>query len=273
MFNIDKTKIQYWFRNIDDIFADFKGNALDYADKTKRRIFIDNQSDVLFVAHLDTVLPPKIHKQTKKRIYAQGLDDRLGCLIAYQLSVELKADLLLTDNEESGQTTAQYHDCKEYNWVCEFDRAGSDVVTYGIDNADFLQAIKKSWKVGLGSYSDICELKTDAACVNIGIGYEYAHSKNSYADKKTIKKQIAKFKRFYQDNHKIKYVRDVPYRQRIIYDDYWTGYDQDDIFDRWSNADICDVCGCQTGHRVYEYYICRDCLTYFVESQQANVDW
>ena len=108
-------KLRYWLKPINTIFEDFNGYVLDADDKTKHRIFIDRDASVLFVAHLDTVIKPKFHGKTNKRIYASGLDDRLGCLIAYELSEQLNADLLLTDHEESGGTTIAYQDCEKYN--------------------------------------------------------------------------------------------------------------------------------------------------------------
>ena len=110
---IKKDNIKNWFLSTDKMFNRFKKYAIDYNNPKKRRIFVDNNSAVLFVAHLDTVQPPKINAITKGKIHACGLDDRLGAKIAFDLSKELGADLLLTDLEESCQTTAKYHTCKD----------------------------------------------------------------------------------------------------------------------------------------------------------------
>ena len=95
-------KLSFWMQPTDDIFMHFadKVTGFKLGGKTlnDRRIFIDNGSDILFVAHVDTVLPPKIKKRTKKRLHASGLDDRLGCLLAYELGIKLQTDILLTDS-------------------------------------------------------------------------------------------------------------------------------------------------------------------------------
>ncbi|KKL17108.1 hypothetical protein LCGC14_2488850, partial [marine sediment metagenome] len=172
----------------------------------KYRIFIDRGSDILFTAHLDTVLTPKYIKSTKKNVWAVGLDDRLGCDVATVLGEELGADVLLCDHEESGKSTAYHHDLKEYNWIAEFDREGDDVVTYDLDSYAFNQVLLKYWNIGFGSYSDIADLPTTACCFNLGIGYQHAHSKDSYVDLKILKSQIEKFMVFYEKYSTVKFV-------------------------------------------------------------------
>jgi len=235
-------KLKYWLQPKYKLLEDFSKYTLDKSNWKKRRIFIDRNSDVLFVAHIDTIQIPKFIRTRKtkskklKRIYAWGLDDRLGCMIASDLAKELNADLLITDHEESFGTTARYHDCKEYNWICEFDRHGNDVVTYGLDSLEFKKALREYWNIGIGSYSDICELNVDCCCMNLGIGYELDHSKDSYVAIKTMNKQIELFKQFY-----LKY-KDVKFE----YID--------------SKTECCDVCGIPNAMNVYGYYLCEDCF-------------
>ncbi len=169
-------------------------------DEIRQRLFFDNGGKVLFVAHMDTILPPKIMGYSKDTIWATGLDDRLGCLLAYNLGHEYGADILLTDLEESFATTAADHICKDYNWIVEFDRRGNDVVTYNNDSPEFLVALKEHWKIGIGVYSDICDLKTPTCSFNLGIGYEFAHNEDSFVDLITLKQQLTAFKLFYKDN-------------------------------------------------------------------------
>ena len=224
---MSRNNIKFWFNHIDLIFANLKNHSLDYDDKDKRRIFVDRKSDLLFVAHLDTVQEPKISELQKTDngtiLKGAGFDDRLGCYAAYRLSKQLNADLLLTDNEEKGQSTAQHHICKPYNWVAEFDRAGDDVVTYDCGSKKFIKAIKKHWKEGWGSFSDICQLKTKACCLNVGIGYEQAHSENSTVNLDVYIGQIEKFKLFCEHNRNKKFVRRNKPKQRYIFSGYGYG--------------------------------------------------
>ena len=207
-----KNTLGYWFLAKDRIFANLKLDVLDYENKNKRRVFINRGSNILFVAHLDTVLIPQIKRITTTRIYATGLDDRLRAYTAYNLSQELKTDLLLTDNEEIAQSTAEFHKCKNYNWIAEFDRAGRDVVTYNIHNKKFKEAIKLLWKSGTGSFSDIAFLDIKACCMNVGIGYQKAHEENSYVDLPAYKKQMNKFRQFFEKNKNIEFIADETIR-------------------------------------------------------------
>ena len=254
---IKKDNIKNWFLPTDKMFKRFKKHTIDYNNPKKRRIFVDNNSAVLFVAHLDTVLPPKINSITKSKIHACGLDDRLGAKIAFDLAKELKADLLLTDLEESCQTTAKYHICKDYNWIVEFDRAGTDIVTYDLDNEDFLQALKKYWSIGFGSYSDICALNTQACCVNIGIGYYNAHSKDSYSIIEQTTRQIKLFKQFFAKYSDTEFLQD----EKACYEDSDGFYYSKESY----QAGFCEICGFVAGRELYGYTICQDCFEYAIE--------
>ena len=249
-------KLKYWLRLKADIFKDFDAYVLDKTDDKKHRIFIDCNSDILFVAHLDTVQEPKFIRvrNTKskkpKRIYARGLDDRLGCMLAYELAAELNVDLLITDHEETYESTAEYHDCKDYNWICEFDRAGNDVVTYNQDSLDFLKALKEFWHIGQGSFSDVCFLESSACTMNLGIGYEFAHSVDSYADVKTLKDQIGRFRLFYSQYKNTSFIRDYTIDDGSMWID--NEYSRD--------VERCDICGMVGAIDVYGCLICQDCF-------------
>ena len=237
----------YWLQSTAKIFDDHRQYTLDAADSTKHRIFIDRGSDILFVAHLDTVLPPKlIRPRGAKRIYAHGLDDRLGCCIAAILSEKLGADLLLTDHEETCRSTAEFHELKDYNWIAEFDREGQDVVTYNMDSKAFCDALSQYWTIGIGAFSDICSMKTDVCCVNIGIGHKFSHSKDSYVCVKALRKQVKLFLEFYARYKNTEFKQD--YR---ITDEY--GYNA-------SDDGLCDICGWEYGESIYGYTLCYSCL-------------
>ncbi len=229
----------------------------------KYRIFIDRGSDILFVAHLDTVLTPKYVKRTKKNIWAAGLDDRLGCAVATVLGEELEADVLLCDHEESGKSTASHHDLKEYNWIAEFDREGDDVVTYDLDSVEFLQAIEKYWQLGWGSFSDVCVMNTSSCCMNVGIGTKYSHSKNSYVSKKQLRNQIEAFMKFHSEYKDVRFEQD--YRHAIIGGGTTSGYGFSQrqtaytYVDDYGN-DMCDFCGMVRGEKIFNYHACEDCF-------------
>ena len=262
------SKLKFWMQPTDNLFLQFadKVTGFKLGGKTvnDRRIFIDNGGDVLFVAHVDTVLPPRIKKRTAKRLHASGLDDRLGCLLAYELGMKLQADILLTDAEEECRSTAQYHICKNYNWVVEFDRAGGDVVTYGNDSYAFQQVLFKYWNIGYGSYSDIADLPTTACCFNLGIGYHHAHSKDSYVNLKVLARQVEKFKEFYERYKTTKFVADEKTEKSHTLT-YSSVYD-----------DACDVCGgIEQVERVHNYLICYSCFNqvidnFFFESENVT---
>lgn len=246
-------KLKFWMLNKEDIFLrhanDILGSKIEAGkhSKNSRRIFIDNGGDVLFVAHLDTVLPPKMKKRTKKRLHASGLDDRLGCLLAYELGTRLGADILFTDDEEMCRSTAQYHLVKNYNWTVEFDRGGDDVVTYGIDSYDFRMALTEYWNIGIGSYSDIVDLPTLTCCFNLGIGYFHAHSKDSYVNLKMLRQQVSKFEWFYGKYSGTKFMADM--RQ------------ENDNFSSYAYDEPCDMCGNMDNvETVHDYFLCKDCF-------------
>jgi len=206
------------------LFKKFHSVCLDYKDKEKRRIFIDRNSKILLVAHGDTVQKPKFHYKHNNKIYASGLDDRIGCWIIYLLSCELKTDLLITDNEEKAGSTAEFHKCKEYNWIAEFDRRGEDIVFYDTGSEEFEKALKEYFKVGWGSFTDISVMKTESACVNIGTGVQSEHSIDSWADLNQTKEQIRKFKLFFEKYKNTAFIKDHKGLSTGRYFGYYNGY-------------------------------------------------
>ena len=197
--------MKYWMQNINKILRDWESYVLDGDCRDRRRIFIDRGGDVLFVAHLDTVQVPCLVGQDGDYYYGAGFDDRVGCYVATKLGGLLKADVLLTDLEESGCSTAQYHQLRDYNWIVEFDREGDDVVMYDIICPELEAAVSDYWPIGLGSFTDICFLDTDIGRYNLGIGYQDAHSKLSRFSVDTLKKQVNMFKEFYNKYQKVKF--------------------------------------------------------------------
>ena len=169
-------------------------------------IFQNNGAKVLAVAHLDTVLDAKPRwkgKGSKRRIIAPQLDDRLGVWVIMEVLPKLgiQVDVLLTDSEETGNSTAQYFaETNHYNWAFSFDRAGLDVVMYEYETQalrDVLQGY--GYNIGWGSFSDICDLKTGTACMNFGVGYYKQHSYKCYAKMSETEYAIDMFQEFYED--------------------------------------------------------------------------
>ena len=174
--------------------------------------FKDNGSDILAVAHLDTVVE---HARRKAEFYMTGnglavvsgaLDDRLGAYAILELLPRLGVthDVLLTTGEESGQSTASYFEtAKEYKWVIEFDRGivGSqpDVVMYQYDDESAREAVRAAGAVpGRGSFSDIAYLEDlGVKCFNWGIGYQgNYHSVDGYAYLNDTFAMVEKYRKF-----------------------------------------------------------------------------
>lgn len=176
----------------------------------------DNGSDVLAVAHLDTVAnadgPQALAKKRAAHfvmteagpvVYSRALDDRLGAYIILELLPKLgiTCDILLTVGEETSQSTAEFfHPDKQYNWMIEFDRGGSDVVMYQYaDTAheDLIRAVGA--KVAKGIFSDICYLD-HLGCrgFNWGTGYQEYHTAKAHAYLDDTFEMVTRFLRFHE---------------------------------------------------------------------------
>jgi len=154
--------------------------------------FRDNGSRVLAVAHLDTVAPGDqraahfTSSQAGPVVFSRALDDRLGAYIILSLlpSLGVTCDWLLTTGEETGQSTAAFFDPpKDYDWIIQFDRGGTDVVMYQYDDSGTRQAVRAAGaRVGEGIFSDICYLEhLGVKGFNWGTGYQDYHSERSHA--------------------------------------------------------------------------------------------
>jgi hypothetical protein len=180
----------------------------------------DNGAKVLGVAHLDSVMFRKPRFQGDF-VQCPQLDDRLGVWILLDAlpKMNIPMDVLLTTGEESCRSTAQFFmPDKTYNWVVEFDRAGSDVVFYQYE--DFAP-YWHDWDIGIGSYSDICVMEhLGVLCANVGIGYHQQHTKKCWADLRETNRQIRQFARFYEKNRNNRFEFDpFAWAEQA---DYWT---------------------------------------------------
>lgn len=171
----------------------------------------DNGSDVLAVAHLDTVAQASKRKahfvetQGGLVVFSRALDDRLGAYTILDLLPQfgVTCDWLLTVGEETGNSTAQFFDPpKQYNWMIEFDRGGTDVVMYQYDDEEVRDAVHESGAVvGDGIFSDICYLEhLNVKGFNWGVGYRDYHGPRSHAYVDDTCSMVAKFLRFHEQN-------------------------------------------------------------------------
>lgn len=217
--------------------------------------FIDNDASILAVGHIDYMQPGKwannytwdfklkklVKVNTPKsngRIAAKfwknksgevnvesiALDDRLGCYIITEgfACAGIKADVLLTEDEESGCSTGEYFETdKEYNWIVEFDRRGYDVVLYQYGDAAMRELVKSyGFEVGFGTFSDISEMEhLKIKAFNFGTGYYHAHTKSCTANLSDVAIQIGRFRDFYNDNKDTKFEHTPS-----PYYGHWKGY-------------------------------------------------
>tara|TARA_R100000458_G_scaffold16496_1_gene14166 strand:+ start:132 stop:968 length:837 start_codon:yes stop_codon:yes gene_type:complete len=169
---------------------------------------IDNGADILAVGHLDWVYwnpRPKITRQFENvRIEkTPQLDDRLGVWVILDVmrAAGINVDVLLCDSEEVGQSTAQYFETtKRYNWIVEFDRAGSGAVMYDFETPEYCEMLESvGYDVEVGSFTDICNLESlGVAGFNLGVGYHRQHTKKCYAN---LSETLDSFRKF-QELHK-----------------------------------------------------------------------
>jgi len=186
----------------------------------------DNNSNILAVAHLDSVLSPtkfdyaKFQYSKQKIVISPVLDDRLGVYIILEVlpKLGLKYDILLTDDEEIVRSTAgNFKTSKKYNWMFMFDRRGNDVVTYNYNAEGWHNALKEYFDIGIGSYSCIKELEHLGCCgVNIGTSYYDNHSYSCYASLTELRKTIDKFIKFYQKNKDKRYT----YEKKALFSEF-----------------------------------------------------
>jgi hypothetical protein len=180
-----------------------------YTDAKDFYFYQDNGADVLAVAHIDSVhSEPHFHVIKVKdevRVICSTLDDRLGAYIILDLLPRhgMKYDILLTDQEETGNSTAGIFNCpegKHYKWMFSFDRHGNDVVHYQYsDIRPFLQDAGFGYnEIQHGAFSDIGKLE-DLGCLgaNFGTGYHDEHTVWAYANMSEMVSNVRRFTTFY----------------------------------------------------------------------------
>ncbi len=221
----------------------------------------DRNAKVLAVAHLDWVGIRKpwfayaVTSKGKRLCFNNRLDDRLGAYIAldYLPKLGVECDVLLTDNEEKGRSTAaDFKTDKEYNWIFQFDRRGDDVVLYNYATDPYEKLLRDAgFHIGQGSYTCIRELESLGVLgFNVACGYYRNHCEDSYCDLAVVDKQVDKFLKFYEVNKDTK----LPVDPKAKKETYWNGggYYKGNTRDRAisiggysgnnHNSDQCDGC-------------------------------
>jgi hypothetical protein len=187
----------------------------------KRYIYIDNGSDVLGVAHLDSVQTKDFHFyvleiQEEVWVFNAQLDDRIGLYALLHLlpALGVTCDILLTDNEEIGRSTAQYFKTdKKYKWMFQFDRRGEDVVHYQYGTKFLKKRLKRAGfdKIEYGMKSDIWYLDFLKCCgFNVGVGYEGEHTVWAKANMDIFCRQVDRFVTFYNMFKDLEFVYTAP---------------------------------------------------------------
>lgn len=208
--DVNEKMLALCLKSSEDVFKNFPGAKVAELSNGRFYIYIDRGASILGVAHLDTVQEMYNYKRAintrgEDSIFSAKLDDRLGVYtLLYHLYDDLEYDILLTTDEEMGRSTASEFvlpDGKSYNWIFEFDRSGYDVVTYDYRGTDWRKALRDvGFKLGTGSYSDICDLESlGVQGVNIGVGYYQYHSANAYFVIDEYLDNIKKFVDFYDE--------------------------------------------------------------------------
>jgi hypothetical protein len=216
----------------DVVFTDDDGLAGFY-------VFQDNGCRVLAVCHLDTVHPYRGYQYERQhdRLWCSTLDNRLGAylMLDFLPDLGLSFDVLLTDHEETGRSTARFFaPPREYNWIFSFDAPRNHVKMYDYASRDSLTLLHSYGFVPVHHLiaSDICSLPQQSCkAFNIGCGVSKMHSKKyAHANLAVARKSMGQFVDFFQhyenrmlphpdgtelDLHALKaFVRQLPQRKQ-----------------------------------------------------------
>ena len=170
----------------------------------RSRRFIDRGGNILAVAHCDHVSIPYRFEVSSdgETVFCPRLDDRLGVYLAMDIlpKIGVECDLLLTDGEEQGCSTAQkFKPKKNYNWIIELDRAGSDAVVYQYREME--PSVFECFPRGEGSFSDISRMdQLGIGAFNAGIGYHQQHTARCYCRLNEVAECLSRIQAFYEKN-------------------------------------------------------------------------
>jgi hypothetical protein len=206
----------------------------------------------------------KVSLEDETLIFCPKLDDRLGVYTILDLLPKLgvKMDILLTENEEIGQSTAaDFLSDKQYNWMVEFDRCGTTTVSYDYDWDDFLRCC---FDVAYGTFSDICYLEhLNCKGMNVGVGYHDEHSTRAYCVLEQYWFQIARFLLFYEQYAAISFPHTPSVVKRYESCGYTWGDDSDNDEDNGPTVAWCQNCQMEKRECDLEKFgtnrVCKDC--------------
>jgi hypothetical protein len=291
-------------------FSDFGTVVTQGNDNGNTYTFQDNGSDILGVAHVDTVQQGSEANLIKvnggKVLLSPRLDDRLGVYIITRMlpALGVTCDWLLTTGEETGDSSAElFIAAKEYHWAFSFDRAGTDVVCYQHEHKALSRVLRKAgFKIGQGTFSDLSFLDVGCTGVNFGCGYHNPHSEHAYALLGETFYMVDLFQRFYRRHaserlpfkSESRYDVQSRYYGRSVYGNSksyrygetgyigYTGYPEknwtrsQNEYLRWyevENVDQCDKCG-RIAPCMYEgtWNICGDCAADLLAERQQYKD-
>lgn len=264
-------------------------------------VWVRRGAPVLGCVHLDFV--DVAHKwgydKKRQRVYTPRLDDRAGVFILLDVlpSLGIHLDLLLTDSEECGRSTAKRFVgwCDSaggpgrpagYNWLAQFDRRGKDAVCYDYRYSDAWTAALKGagFDLGIGSFSDIAALYDLGLCgVNIGVGYHGEHTTHCYGDLGEMVLNLNNFRRFYASSSGVRFPFEASMRP-VYTAPAWRGWHEGDEYGYpvrppvryWPSRaerraataaaakddEICQNCGDRTHWRDMGDVFCKECEWY-----------
>lgn len=254
MFNIATGIMRHCKKNRESYFQDY-AHATHTVQEGKY-IYLPRGGNVLAIAHLDFVCEPNSYAhRAGSKITSIALDDRLGVYILLELLPSLGVegyDILLTENEEIGMSTAAYFETSvKYNWMFQFDRRGiNSSVLYQYDTQETRDKLNKHGiKVELGSYSDIsCLERLGIVGINFACGYSNEHSYSCAAYVPNVLSCINKFRSFYTE------YKDVA----MPIEENWSNWDN---WDNWEDTEKpCWACGLTfDSYDIDNNGLCYDC--------------
>jgi hypothetical protein len=171
--------------------------------------FLVNKPKLLFIAHRDTVRKPAGMTIFNNYIISPVLDNRLGMNLGINLAKALPfIDILITDGEEMGMSTARFIPKKmldKYNWIFSIDRMGKYPVTYHHYNRVAYESLINIFgSVAHGTFSDISEIN-EVFSINFPAGHQSDHQELNYANLDDVEDCYHKIVRFIMENKDIRY--------------------------------------------------------------------